>query len=241
MKRLVWLLFLIGSPAMAATPAIIAHSIAQTVNYNNVTTSGINCTGANFRAVAVSHFTGSPTVTDSAGDTLTALTKRSSGAGGEVSVFYVLGITGGTGETATVTSSGTAPTVSYSCWSNVQSFDRQNGAVSAASITSLATGSVTPTDTGALTFAAVSAPLASAGWAVNSSFTLLDSAVETMYAFGLGVGYKIGNAGAQNPTFSWTTASDAAAEIAVFNSVGSSGTASRRYVGALRSGARSVR
>ena len=213
--------FLFFAPVIhAATPTLIDHKIAQTVTFNNVTTAALNCTGANLYYVALSHFDGSPAVSTSDSASLSAMTKRVDGLSTAVSSYFAVGVTGNASVTATATTTALSPSIEFSCWSNVNNFDVQNGNTTNSVVTALTTGSITPTDTGALTITAIDAPAATASFAIGSSFTVLDSAYVTGFAFALSVGYKIGNSGAQNPQWTWTTASDAAANIGSFTETG---------------------
>ena len=52
--------------------SLIAHAFAQSTDNNNATTSTHDTTGANVLVVGVAALDGTPTLTDSAGNTYTA-------------------------------------------------------------------------------------------------------------------------------------------------------------------------
>lgn len=201
----------------AAGYTLVAHTAAAGLNAP-VTTAGINTTGANFLVVAMT-FLNAPTLTDSKGNTWTGLTTKTGGAA-KTRLFYCANPTVGSGHTFSAADGGViAAVVSVQAWSGANStpFDVENGATGA-TISSLASGSVTPSVNNSLLVVGLETDSVSTSVGINSSFTISDS---TNYApgnnFGGHMAYFVqGTAGSINPTWSWTTNTNAAAVIASF-------------------------
>ena len=102
--------------------------------------------------------------------------------------------------------------------------DQQNGAVGTG--TSLATGSVTPSEDNELVVSGVSIADGSSGtYAVDSGLTITDQILASAGNFeGGGLAYIIQtSAGAVNPTWSWTGSVNSAAVIATFKAAAAGG------------------
>lgn len=125
--------------------ALIAQTSAAG-NTNSVTTSSIDTTGANLIILGVSYNTGAtPTITDSEGNTWTALTAHALGSNGTSRIYYCYNPTVGSGHTFSNTGSSNYSVVSAQAFSGALStpFDQENGSTNPASST-LSPGSVTP-------------------------------------------------------------------------------------------------
>lgn len=188
----------------ANTPiTIIASDIVGSSDGSNVTSSSLNSTGATALIAIVSFYSGggSPTLADSKGNTWTALTLRNGGTPNG-RIYYCLSPTVGTGHTFTVTGSGTIlPVLAVFAFSNVGSFDQENGATGFA--LTLQTGSITPPTDNAVLVTFLSSQTNGAD-SVDSGFTLLGAIGNNANHISLGVAYKIQTtATAVNPE--WAT------------------------------------
>lgn len=207
-----------GAPAGFTLIADVASA-----GVNAQTTSVRDTTGANFIAVVVFQFSGVTigTLTDSKSNTWTGLTAKT-GANAYVRIYYSTSPTVGSGHTFTY-DNGTfiLGGLGVQAWSgaNVSPFDVENGATETISLTSLQTGSVTPSQDNSLIITGLAMNGAgTSGTSINGGYTI------TMNFDDIG-GVHIGgamaylvqtSAAATNPTWSWTTGADAAAVIAVF-------------------------
>jgi Concanavalin A-like lectin/glucanases superfamily len=190
-------------------PALVAFTSAPNTNNMNVTTAGITTTGATLLVVAVGSWSLSTlgTVSDSKGNTWTLLTAQSIASDPRIFLAYAVNPVVGTGHTFTYTGP-TSGNLAY-CSIAVQAFsgvrlaspfDGQNGA-GAASVTSLATGVVTPTQAGdllvtAFSEGATSTPTVSGGLSITSYIPTTDGVA---VALAWGVQATIA---ASNPTWS---------------------------------------
>lgn len=201
--------------------ALIANASASGLS-PAITTGAINTTGANLLVMGVAYYTGSaiPTVSDSKGNTWTALTSRGSSDAG-AKIFYCVPSSVGAGHTFSVTA-GLAIAFGVHAWSgaNATPFDVQNGATSNAT-TSLQTGSVTPSANNSLLVTIGVPGGTSTSYSIDSGFTTtFNQNVASGTSEGAIMSYLTqGTASAINPTISWSGGSvTAAAAIAVFKS-----------------------
>ena len=186
--------------------ALVGSNIGQFASTSNVT---LNTTGANFIVLSVVHNdNASQTITDSNNNTWTPLTQYSQFAAAACQIFYAVNPTVGSGHTFTSTfgSTGSGGIV-VSAWSGVATSspgDGSNGTGYFAS-TGIQAGSITPSVNGDLIIAAISCDNPSGPYTVDSSLTILQSALLIAgTSQGLAHAYLIqSTAGAINPT--WTT------------------------------------
>lgn len=195
--------------------------ITANLGVNGGTTSSVDSTGGNIVIVAVASYQSSaaPTVSDSKGNTYTALTEQVAAGSHRVQLFYAANATVGSGHTFTVTGSTTYSSISVNVFSGAKTtspFDVQNGANGGA--TSLATGSVTPSENDEVVVAGIALDSAPSSLTINSGFSTPSVAYFAGgSAYGVGSAYIIQTtAGATNPTWSWTGSSGQAAAIATF-------------------------
>lgn len=189
---------------------------AKAGGLTSVTTDAVDTTGKdlivlsfNWYAGASSGFTGAPTVSDSAGNTWTALTERSVGSGDLIykeRIYYCVNPT--TSATHTFTASGV-----NGYWSagyvaatgaHATPLDQQAGS-GATTGTTLQPGSITPTANGCLLISGCDFSSGTTG-AINSGFTA--SAVDYVVEVNVGGGIASlvqATAAAINPQWSWTT------------------------------------
>lgn len=207
-------------------PTIIAHAGAAGTS-NSATTASIDTTGANLLVVSACWYPGvtaDAVITDSKGNTWTALTRR-----GTVGVsltanrlFYCYGGTVGTGHTFTTTATGGYHSIQVIALSGMAAspLDQQNGGQDGGTWTTRQPGSITPSQDNTVVIAALTFEANSGGTiSINDSFTIADTvAYGTGTNDGGSLAYKILTvASSQNPT--WTSSSssgDAALSIASF-------------------------
>lgn len=183
----------------------------------NPTTGNVDTTGGNLLVVAVSSYSAGTTVSDAKSNSWTPLTVSTFGEA-RTFITYSQGGTFGSGENFTYTGSYAAIEGAAFSGSASSPFDVQNTNASAIKVTSLSTGSVTPSQNDSLIIATIATGGGGGGYSIDSGFTIIDS--NDYVAFtneGGAIAYKIQTtAGAENPTWSWTGSADAAASIAVF-------------------------
>lgn len=197
-----------------------------------VTTPAINPTGADLIVIHVGRYVGfstALTVSDSAGNTWTAGTRHTSADGYASQFFYCEHPT--TSASQTFTANGGAASSIYAnieveAWSGlgVAPFGGENGNVGVGSVTTVTTGSVTPSQSNAILFAGVVFPDNSGGTvSINGGFT------SNVMAYAAGVNYGGGIAyitepspAATNPMWNFTNAVSApAASIIWFKALAS--------------------
>lgn len=211
------------------TVAAGPHVSIAPVSTSGGTSSAIDTTGQNFIAFAVSiyqGFAGNLAVSDSKINTWTKLTPHSSTIAYSV-IFYCKNPTVGTGHTFTLGSGSIAGSACISTFSGVDitsPFDVQNGATGSG--TTLATGSVTPTNAGSLFIAALSTPdNTTTPYSIDSSFTITDTVSwSSGVREGCSSAYKVSSS-AENPTWTVNSATNPlAAAIVAFKAATGGGT-----------------
>lgn len=189
------------------------------------TTGSIDTTGADFLVIAVGFLTtGVPSITDSKGNSWSALTKITTPLEPATQIFYSIPASVGASHTFTLTGAVTYAAMGVFAFSGVKQtspFDVENGAFDDGSPTTIQPGSITPSENGELIITSLSGAVTS-GASVDSGF----SSVVGGYATGNGYSghgsYLIqASAAAINPTWSWTGAYDAAVAIASFKAAAS--------------------
>lgn len=197
--------------------ALVA-SVANSLGGTGGTTTAIDTTSANLIVIALSFYSSNvPTLSDSKSNTWTALTTQ--GAAPAIRLYYSYAPTVGAGHTFTVSGSGIYATLEVLAFSGAVSapFDLQSG--TSGSGTTVAPGSVTPSQANeVVVYAAAGDPAATSDWTSVSVGTLqahLAGLVSTYYS--TAIGYSIQTtATAINPTF--TNASSQTASAAALAS-----------------------
>lgn len=230
MKYLAGLLIALALIAAEPAHAAIAHVVstsAGSTGGTTVTTSSVDTTGANLLVVAVSYYgnTTDPVLSDNKGNTWTGLTAREqSGTTMSVRLYYCVPTSVGTGHTFTAGPGGTSyPTISVSAFSGAAAspYDQETGAATAGNVTSFQPGSITPSENNCVLVTGVST--AGTSHTINSSFNATSTDNSAANHLGGGIAYKIQTtAGAENPTWSWTTSTSKAAAMASFKAAASS-------------------
>lgn len=219
MKRLALLVSLILLTADIGFSQIVyngVHVVAGSANQSSVTSSAIDTTGASllFFCTATSGTTNNA-FSDSKSNSWTALTAQAAGFGAAVAIrgFYAVNPIVGPNHTFALASVASSfPTligVGASGTAVSAPLDTQNG-VSNATFPSVATsqavGSITPSAITNLMATCVTFNNAVTGISIDSSYAIKDSLTNDGNHFAMSMAIKLSPSGAQNPTFSWTTA-----------------------------------
>lgn len=203
--------------------SLLVHTSAGSPDSFAVTTSAIDTTGADLIIVSAGWFGNvSPfNITDSKGNSWTALTQQTEGSGVRARLWYVQNPTVGSGHTFTTDMSGGVgyPSIDVTAWSGSVStpFDVENGNTGNAS--TIQPGSITPSVDNCLVVTGLSFDNNSGGAvSIDSGFTIAETvAYESTHHEGSALAYKIQTtAGAVNPTWNITTSAPIAATIAAF-------------------------
>jgi hypothetical protein len=199
--------------------AFINSAVAGSSNTNSATTSGVDTTGATFIVISAASYIpgGAVTISDSKGNTYTALTARSSAALTN-RLYYCAAPIVGSGHTFTVSGTSVYPTIAAAAFAGLASspLDQQTGSNNASG-TSAATGSITAATNNALLIAGLAVNNGTS-ITINSGFTSVVVDYAGGLHFGGGLGYKIKTAsGAENPTWSWTSSGENCESLASFN------------------------
>lgn len=210
---------------------LVANVAAKSPNDSGFTTGAIDTTGASLLVANIGSYSGTsePTLSDSKGSTWTLLTVQSSGADGARSrIYYAENPTVGAGHTFTVTGNDSFAALCVTAWSGPLTssvFDQENGATTGGA-TSLATGSVTPSENNELIVAGLCLrDISNTGdtVSINGGFTISDQQTGVAnQCLEAAQAYLVqGALAAANPTWSWTTSDKAAATIATFKGTAS--------------------
>lgn len=203
--------------------ALVAHTAAQYTGSDPFTSSSINTTTANFIAIVIADYGQIPaeTVSDSKGNTYTALTGKTTGAGGAgARIYYKANPTVGTGHTFTIASTSFS-SFCVAAFSNVKTtspFDVENGNTATGGPTTITTGSITPGATNELLFSglAIQTGTSEGTTSINNSFTITDQILFGASPGNMGVtcSYLVDSASsAINPA--WTMNAGTGAQAAV--------------------------
>jgi hypothetical protein len=206
--------------------ALVSHAIANGVN--GATTSGIDTTGATLLVLGVSDFTGGPgvTISDSKGNTWTALTAFSNSAGAmRVRIYYAWNPSVGTGHTFTSAGTGVYTAIAASAFSGIETgSDPYQGDVTG--ISDFGPDSI-PMSAGSLAVAASDLAITVEGtpfgasttvWTIDAGYTITDQYHQSGVTEGVGLAYYIdsGSGATKNPGWDPDIVVSAAATHATF-------------------------
>jgi hypothetical protein len=186
---------------------------------NGGTTPAMDTSEADFLVATIGDYAGGTfnSLTDSGGNTWTALTVRSDGANSRTRILYCVNPTVAVGHTFTVDGLANYPTLSVAAYifTNTPTFDVESGSAGASPE---ATGEVTPTGANNLVVSCASHG-ETATPSVNSSMTLVYAKTWVNTSnMGGSLAYKIQTAAtAINPE--WTASGSTAVAVAVFKDV----------------------
>ncbi len=200
-----------------------AHANAE----STATTSAIDTTGATLLVAAACRSNTGGTMSDSKGNTWTALTTFQSGASAPfITPYYCVNPTVGSGHTFSYTTSTLFPALAVIAFSGAGAFDSgQTGSNELFPVTSVQAGSLTPAHDNNVVISAWGL-VADPGSVptINGGFT-----IDQHQTFTPGVTISIAHliqtsAAASNPTWSWTNSHEPVTTQFTFVAAGSSGT-----------------
>lgn len=203
---------------------------AKGTGVSGAITNAVDTTGANLIILTVGWYhaiTADVTITDSKSNTWNALTKKSTTTISN-RIWWSIPTSVGSSHTFTQTSATSFGPIIMTAWSGSHASapaDQENGAVSS-SASSLATGSITPSENNCLVIAGIGHENnTSVAATINGSFTISD---EVLYSGGASesaaMAYLIQTtATAANPTWSITNACEMAVTIASFKTPAAGG------------------
>jgi len=202
---------------------------------NGGTTNAIDTTGATILIASVHYyaFGGTPTLTDSKGNTWTALTAYQDALPDSVvRLYYCISPTVGAGHDFTIAGSGTYSGVRVLAFSSTSTpiYDTQNG--NNANALTIQTGIINPSNSNNLFIAAATFYANPTPMSIDSSFTIDSYTGNSGNSYGAVIAYKINtSSSSENPTFTGTGSSFfSAAAIANFYVTGGGGGGSPTYV-----------
>lgn len=211
--------------------AIAYINSAKALNNTVATTGSLDTTGATLLVVVLAYYSGDPpTLTDNKGNTWTPLTEYTTGFDVANRIYYCANPTVGAGHTFTGTSVSFGliflAVSSFSGVSTTSPFDVQNGNQTTSIVSSISTGSVTPSEDNELVIIGVGSSATLGPYTANGGFTVVQYNVNSYPTnYGGGLGYLIQTtAAAANPT--WTFGGNSAytvASIATFKEPGGGG------------------
>jgi hypothetical protein len=209
-----------GSASPPVAPALVAHTAFQ---FSSTTTSpGIDTTGATLLVVNQTAFNTLGTITDSYGNTWTALTQRNGNGGVLERLYYAENPTVGTGHTFTVTggNAGTLEVAAFSGTNTSSTFDTQNGAISGSQVNAFQAGSATPAGNNSLVILGIAIQNSASGsslYGIDQPFAISDTSdPDGSHIGGSLACYVQPVAAAINPWWFLKYTADLAASIAVF-------------------------
>lgn len=210
--------------AFAVADSGNAHTIATNFDTGIAVTGAINTTGANFISIAISTYLMDPStsnISDSKGNTWNKLASYVSGNAADVTEFYSVPTSVGSGHTFTINFTGAFPTIGVIAFTGAAASPYDNNVVGAnTDSTSIAPGSITPSQDNEVVITAftfntdgtITAP---------SGFTLTDIQQRGGINIGLALAYKIQtSAGAENPSWSTSASGIIGATQASFKAAG---------------------
>ena len=236
-KLLSAFLVLCLSSSQANAWTLKASTFAQSLNQNDVTTSGIDTTGADLIIIVAGWYPqgGTVKVKDSASNTWSSKTSYFDGLFRQIQISYVFSPT--TGVAQTFGSGGTGDTctqcyaaITVEAWSGSTSNGNEGDkSANTGSGTSLQPGSISPAAND-LFITGIAAANSATGFTNGGVFT-----VSNQHAFtgnGVAIGMAHGtSSSAQNPTWSWTNADEAIAAMTAFKPSGGATTYSAPFFG----------
>lgn len=210
---------------------------AKAGGLNGGTTSGVDTTGATLLVMVVARNPAAAvTVSDSYGNTWTALTEALDGTNAHVKhrIYYAANPTVGTGHTFTISGATTASALIASAWSGVDTtspFDVESGYADSSSYSTAThgAGTLTPTNNNSLVICGVAIGGAVTSFAAAGGNTLLDlQAFNSGNSWGVGASYAIQTTATALSSATayetWTGAQIIAFSSAVFKAAATSAT-----------------
>jgi Tfp pilus assembly protein PilW len=205
--------------AVAGGPVRVAHT-GKGGTANGVTSDAIDTTAANFLVICAGG-SGTRTISDSLGNTWTALTARVGSFGNSTRIHYCYSPTTGGAHTFSVAGTGTYPSIFVLAFSGVAAspFDVESGGGASTPWTTVAPGAATPSQANSLAITSIYGASFGSTPTINGGYTVSDytpGSGGNSYA-GAAAWQVLTASSAQNPT--WTAPSsqaEGAAALAIF-------------------------
>lgn len=215
-------------PPVEAQTQFTTPVAATTANlgFNGGTTGTINTTGANLLVACVSsHATGAtPQLSDSRENTWTLATSSVLFDDGEISLFYSVPTSVGSGHSFAVSGAGVHATINVMAWAGAHSAPLdQTNAFGQGSGTSIQPGSVTATQNDELLITCLTnnADSSNTSRSIDNNFTISGQVGEVGFSMAIAAAYRVQTtAAAVNPTWSYSVSSRANTVIATFKKTG---------------------
>ena len=212
--------------------ALVSNTGKGSTGGGSVTTDAIDTTGATLLVIVLGYFDSTPTISDSKGNTWTALTNSDGPLSSNCQIFYVANPTVGSGHTFTNGTASSFSSILVSSWSGVATttpFDQQNQNTGTA-VTTVTTGSITPGENNELVIAGLclrDIGVTGDTVTIDGGFTISNQVpgVGSNNLEGAMAYLVQTTAAAANPAWSWTNSDSAAAAIASFKQAAAGGTA----------------
>lgn len=203
----------------------LVTSISATPAGSSATTGSADTSGATLLVAVVvrESSSGAVTVSDSKGNSWTALTEPSGGASGvRCRIYYCASPTVGSGHTFTAAASGLLGTILVLAFSGTSGtpFDQENGANSSGNTATFQAGTITPSEDNGVVVAGVAVNNGITTDTIDESYTIQEKqAFNPGVAYGGAAAYKIQTtATATNPTWTLSGNRNVSAVIASFKS-----------------------
>ena len=193
---------------------------AKAGSQNSVTSDALDTTGADLLVVCVSTYVsaGAGTMSDSKGNSWTGLTVTPTGDP-LLRMYYSVPSSVGAGHTFSFSATDCYASIAVQAFSGAHATpaDQQNQAWTD-SVSSQASGSITPSEDNCLIVSGFGTTYTSADETVSESMTITDRiATNGGVNYGIGMAYKIQTtATAINPSWAWTGTFNGAAKVASF-------------------------
>ncbi len=200
------------------TIALLSHTYKQGNSGGSGTSSAIDTTGASLLVAYVADFTGSSPATfaDSQGNTWTALTARPLTGNMRSQMYYCASPSTSASHTFSATGTNSFAAIAIAAYSGTATspYDQETGATTLTG-TSLATGSVTPSENNELVI--YGCGYASSALSVSVGTMLDTAAIIGGTSYGIGLAYEIQTtATARSPSWSWSSSNSCSTTIATF-------------------------
>lgn len=206
------------------TIALLSHTYKQGNSGGSGTSPAIDTTGASLLVAYVADFTGSAAATfaDSQGNTWTALTARPLTGNMRSQMYYCASPTTSASHTFSATGTNSFAAIAIAAYSGTATspYDQETGATTLTG-TSLATGSVTPSENNELVI--YGCGYASSALSVSVGTMLDTAAIIGGTSYGIGLAYEIQTtATARSPSWSWSSSNSCSTTIATFKAAAGS-------------------
>jgi len=222
----------------------LVTSVKSGTNSGGTTSSGIDTSGADLLVMVVGHYAGAstPAVSDSKGNTWTALTAYTEAGDITVTVFYAKNATVGSGHTFTVSGANCYAGICVGAFSGSNTtapFDAVTGSNGNNSTSN--PGSLTPSEANCLVIVGANMKFEHLS-SIGSGYTIAQDLTPSAGSwYGTTLCYIVQtSAAATNPTLTYTTATAFANAIASFKAAGAGGSAIKTINGLARASIKTI-